>query len=287
LPAQVVLDRQLGAGDAAISGDPTMVYEAVMNLCTNGMQAMPQGGTLRVELDIEELPVAKPLFETTLRAGRYVRLAVSDTGSGIAPEVMSRLFEPFFTTKGPHKGTGLGLAVVHGVVADLGGAVDVHSEPGKGSRFDLYFPCADRPPGSAERLDGDALDVPMGHGQSILVVDDEPGLVELAEELLAGLGYEAFGVASSVQALARFRENPSRFELVLTDEVMPEMTGTVLATELHALRPDLPIVLASGYGGPQLEQRAAAAGVTVLVKKPLARAELARAVARALTSGRA
>ncbi len=206
-------------------------------------------------------------------------LSVANTGSGIAPDVMARLFEPFFTTKGPNQGTGLGLAVVHGVVADLGGAIDVQSAPGKGSCFTLYFPCAVGPPDAATDADP-ALQ--LGQGQTVLVVDDEPALAELAEELLAGLGYEAFGVASSALALERFRQDPARFDLVLTDELMPGMTGTALAAEMHALRPDLPIVLASGYGGPQLEQRAAAAQVTVLVAKPLARPELARAVARAL-----
>ncbi len=279
LPPGIALDRQLDAPDAAISGDSTMVYEAAMNLCTNAMQAMPGGGSLRVAVRVEQTTVARPLFETTLAPGCHVVLSVADTGSGIPPDVMARLFEPFFTTKGPHQGTGLGLAVVHGVVADLGGAIDVHSAPGKGSCFTLYFPCAAGPLDA--QTDTDTA-LPLGQGQTVLVVDDEAPLVELAEELLAGLGYEPFGVASSTLALERFRQDPSRFDLVLTDEVMPGMTGTALATALHALRPELPIVLASGYGGPQLEQRAAAARITVLVKKPVARAELARAVARAL-----
>lgn len=279
LPAGVKLVPQLHADDAVIVGDPTMVYEAAMNLCTNGMQAMPQGGDLFVDLSVVRVDEPRIFFETTLGPGRYACLAVTDGGSGIAPEVMSRLFEPFFTTRGPDKGTGLGLAVVHGVVADLGGAIDVQSELGKGARFTLYFPCTDRVPEAAVSPDGE---LPLGNGQRVLVVDDEPALVELAEELLAGLGYEPFGVVSSVQALERFKEDVQRFDLVLSDEVMPDMTGTLLAAALHEVRPGLPIVIASGYGGPQLELRAANAGVTVLVKKPLARAELAQAVARAL-----
>ena len=282
LPAKLELDRRLNAPDAAISGDATMVYEAAMNLCTNAIQAMQataEGGKLVVELAIvhQELPLA--LFEQSLAPGRYACLSVADSGPGIAPEVKARLFEPFFTTKGPHKGTGLGLAVVHGVMHDLGGAIDVQSELGRGTRFALYFPCVDDVAQDAPTLDPAA---PQGEGQTVLVVDDEAALVELAEELLAGLGYEPVGFASSVQALAEFKADPDRFDLVITDEVMPDMTGTVLATALHELRPGLPIVLASGYGGPQLEARAAAAGITVLVKKPLVRAELAQAIARAL-----
>lgn len=279
LPESVRLDQQLQAQGSAVRGDPTLVYEAVMNLCTNAVQAMPQGGTLQVRLSIEQLDAPKSMFENTLAAGRYACVAVSDSGAGIAPDVMARLFEPFFTTKGRQQGTGLGLAVVHGVVSDLGGAVDVFNVSGQGARFVLYFPCVDALPDAPTRPDDD---LPQGQGQHVLVVDDEPALVELTEELLAGLGYEAFGVVSSQQALERFRHDPDRFALVLTDELMPAMTGTELATALHALRPTLPIVLVSAYGGPQLEQRAAAAGVTVLLNKPLARAELARALAQAL-----
>jgi PAS domain S-box-containing protein len=281
LPPHVQLERQLRAPEASIKGDATMVLEAVMNLCTNALQAMPDGGTLTVGLESVSLAEPLPLFETTLAPGRYVRLAVVDTGSGIAPAVMVRLFEPFFTTKGPHKGTGLGLAVVHGVMADLHGAIDVRSAPGRGSTFELYFPAVDDAPREIPAIDDET---PLGEGQAVLYVDDEPALVELAQEMLAGLGYEPFGIASSVEALARFKQDPGRFDLVVTDEVMPEMIGTALAAAIHTVRPDLPIVLASGFGGPQLEERARAAGVTVQVSKPLVRAELARAVAGALRS---
>lgn len=279
LPASVRLVPRLNAPEAVISGDVTMVYEAAMNLCTNALQAMPQGGVLQVALDEVRLVVPRQLFDLRLPAGRYARLSVTDTGAGIAPEVMARLFEPFFTTRGPQVGTGLGLAVVHGVMVDLGGAIDVQSTPGQGARFDLYFPRVEGVPDEARQVDDTA---PTGSGQTVLLVDDEPGLVELAEELLAGLGYEPVGFASSVQALAEFQRDPERFDLLLTDEVMPEMTGTALAQAVHVVRPGLPVVLASGYGGPQLAARAAGAGVTVLIKKPLVRAELARALARAL-----
>ena len=284
LPAAVRLDRQLHAPQAAIVGDATAVYEAAMNLCTNALQAMPQGGMLEVELETLELAEPLALFEKSLAPGRYARLAVTDGGGGIAPEVMARLFEPFFTTKGPSKGTGLGLAVVHGVMADLGGAIDVQNVPSRGARFVLYFPCLDAVPQDDVAAD---TTTPSGQGQTVLVIDDEPALVELAEELLAGLGYEPVGFGGSEQALAAFGADPDRFDLVLTDEVMPQMTGTALATALHAIRPRLPIVMASGYGGPQLEDRAATAGVTVLVKKPLVRAELAQALAQALQRGEA
>lgn len=279
LPVRVQLVRQLQAPAAVVAGDATMVFEAAMNLCTNALQAMPDGGTLTVALDEVRLTEPLPMFEQVLPAGAYARLVVTDGGPGIAPAVMARLFEPFFTTKGPRNGTGLGLAVVHGVMADLRGGIDVRSTPGQGASFALYFPCSDGP---ATPVDAAPLLAPPGQGQVVLVVDDEPGLVALAEELLAGLGYEPVGFASSAQALAAFSRAPDRFDLLLTDEVMPELTGTALAAAVHALRPGLPVVLASGFGGPQLATRAAEAGVAIVLKKPLVRAELAQAIDRAL-----
>lgn len=290
LPTGVRLQRDLHAEDAVVRGDTTAIFEAVMNLCSNGVQAMPSGGTLRVSLERVEVERERLLFEGRLAAGRWVRLGVDDQGSGIAPEVLPRLFEPFYTTRevatqgagGAHRGTGLGLAVVHGVVLDLGGAIDVHSEPGHGARFDLYLPCVDDAvPDEAMAAGADAA-LPPGDGQAVLVVDDEPALVTLAEEMLAGLGYEPFGVASGAEALRRFEAEPDRFALVLTDEVMPGLTGTALAAAIHRIRPGLPVVLTSGWGGARLEQRAAAAGIAACLGKPLTRTALARALAEAL-----
>ncbi len=282
LAPQIRLVRELDAPLAAIDGDATLIHEAAMNLCTNAVQAMPDGGTLTVSLSVQSLTRPRPLHASTLAAGRHACLSVADSGPGIAPDVMARLFEPFFTTRSALRGTGLGLAVVHSVMADLGGAIDVRSRPGEGATFSLYFPCVDAVPAAPEPI-GPTEDLPRGHGQRVLVIDDEPALVELAEEMLAELGYEPAGLSDSTLALARFDAAPDRFDLVLTDELMPGLCGTALACEMRRRRPDLPIVLASGYGGPQLDERAAAAGITVRVGKPLTRAELARAVAQALS----
>ncbi|MDP4299990.1 ATP-binding protein [Leptothrix discophora] len=282
LPPGIVLTRQLQAPQAAIDGDATLIHEAAMNLCTNAIQAMPEGGTLRVSLGVDMLSRPRLLHASTLQPGRYARLSVTDSGPGIQPEVMARLFEPFFTTRSALRGTGLGLAVVHSVMADLGGAIDVQSPSGQGATFSLYFPCVDTVPAPPPPAVTEA-DLPRGRGEVVLVVDDEPALVELAEEMLAELGYEPAGLSDSALALARFDATPDRFDLVLTDELMPGLCGTALACEIRARRPDLPIVLASGYGGPQLDERAAAAGITVRVSKPLTRAELARALAQALS----
>ena len=278
LPGGVTLERRLDALDATVMGDATLLHEAAMNLCVNALQAMPAGGTLEVGLETLALVEPLELLERELPPGRYVRLRISDTGTGIAPAVVQRLFEPFFTTKGG-RGTGLGLAVVRSVVRQLDGAIGLESELGTGSTFSLYFACVDADAGPASIEVGA---VPRGRGQTVLVVDDEPALVELAEELLASLGYEPVGFRSSAEALAAFLAEPDRFDAVLTDELMPELTGTTLAAAVHELRPRLPVVVVSGYGGPHLEARGRHAGVVLIARKPLERANLAQLMARAL-----
>jgi signal transduction histidine kinase/CheY-like chemotaxis protein len=279
LPPGVVLERRLAAHGARLRGDPTQVFEAIMNLCTNAMQAMSGGG--RVSVQLERLHVGGPrvLSHSQLSAGDYLALAVSDQGTGITPAVMERLFEPFFTTRSAQSGTGLGLAVVHGVVAEFGGATDVQSTPGQGARFTLYFPeCT-------EALDSQSSfpqAAPAGTGQTLLVVDDEPMLLDMVAEMLKGLGYEPVVYSDPVTALQALRETPQRFAAVVADEVMPGLSGTQLTKALRLHMPHLPVLLVSGYGGALLASRAAAAGVTRVLAKPLQRAELARALAELL-----
>jgi len=275
----VVLERILEAPGAHLRGDPTQAFEAVMNLCTNAMQAMPQGGMLSVQLRREQVGSARVLSHSALAAGDYLALVVSDQGGGITPDVMEHLFEPFFTTRGAQSGTGLGLAVVHGVVAEFGGAIDVKSTPGQGARFTLYFP-ESFDAAAAPKSASDAA--PVGAGQTVLVVDDEPTLVGLVEELLQGLGYAPVGFTSSADALQALREDPTRYAAVITDEVMPRLSGTQLTEALRAFAPSLPVLLLTGYGGAQLAQRAAAAGVSRVLSKPLQRGELARVLADVL-----
>src|SRR4029450_11944243 len=264
----VRLERHLDAGDAAIIGDATQLHQVAMNLCTNALQAMENGGVLMVTLDRAAVAQASTLSHGTLPRGAYVRLSVSDTGSGIPAQVLDRIFDPFFTTKGVGEGTGLGLALVHGIVADLGGAIDVSTLEGRGTTFAIWLPIQ----GEAAQSERDvARALPVGRGQTILVVDDERPLVALAEETLAELGYEAVGFDSSVAALRAFCATPARFDAVLTDEMMPEIAGTDLAGHLRKLRPDIPIVLMSGYAGTQLLERARAAGVSDVLRKPLQR----------------
>lgn len=276
---RIILERRFEAHGARLRGDPNRVFEAFMNLCTNAMQAMPDGGSLGIQLTRERVTASRVLSHAPLHAGDYLVLTVSDQGTGITPEVMEHLFEPFFTTRGAQSGMGLGLAVVHGVMTEFGGAVDVQSTPQSGAQFILYFPestdVLDSPAGAQKT-------VPSGAGQTILIVDDEPTLVALTEELLVGLGYEPAGFIDPLAALQALREAPQRFAAVITDEIMPGLSGTELTRDLRLHAPSLPVLLISGFGGAALASRAAAAGVTRVLAKPLQRAELARALVEVL-----
>jgi len=276
----VEFTRHFGAPGARLRGDATQVYEAVMNLCVNALQAMPEGGVLDVTLRRLVVTAPRVLSHSKLRAGRYAVLAVSDQGIGISTEAMERLFEPFFTTRGNTGGNGLGLAVVHGVVAEMGGAVHVESAPRKGSRFTLYLPESSEVPGAATASQPQE---PRGDGQRLLIVDDDPQLVALSVQMLSGLGYRPVGFSDARAALEAARADPGGFAAVITDEMMPDLGGIQLAEALGAFAPHAPVLLVSGFGGPQLAERAQVAGVARLLAKPVRRAELARVLAELLS----
>jgi PAS domain S-box-containing protein len=281
LPAGVRLERRLDAGDAAIVGDATQLHQVAMNLGTNALQAMEKGGVLEVSMDRAEVAQTRRLSHGNLNPGKYVRLRVSDTGSGIPPRVLDRLFDPFFTTKGVGEGTGLGLSLVHGIVTDLGGAIDIRSAIGEGTAFTIWLPTAGE---TTVPVDEVVAELSHGHGQTVMIVDDEKALVAIGEEMLAELGYEPIGFTSSVAALEAFREAPDRFDIVLTDETMPELIGTALAVKVHELRPDVSIILMSGYAGAQMLERARAAGISEVLRKPLQSRDIAECFGRVLRS---
>src|SRR3989442_857558 len=280
LPDTVRIESELRAGRAAMLGDPTQVHQVLMNLATNGIQAMSDsGGALRVSL--EALRLEAPHLATTGRvpAGDWIVLKIIDAGVGIAPGIMERIFDPFFTTKDVGVGTGLGLSLVHGIVAELGGAVDVASAVGSGSTFTVYLP---RSGEAVESAEIEAPAVPRGDRQRVLVVDDEEPLVRLATRTLEELGYEPVGFTSSVAALAAFRADPDRFDALITDERMPGMSGATLIREVRGIRHAIPIVLVSGYVGKEVARRAYNAGADEVLKKPLSARELATSLARVL-----
>ena len=281
LPPGMTLDATLTADSVAVSGDATQLHQVVMNLCTNAVQAMGEAGVLRVDLRLVEVDQPLQLLHGNLAAGSHVRLCVHDTGPGFAPEVLLRAFEPFFSTKKAGEGTGLGLSVVHGIVRDLGGAIDVESTLGSGTRMSVWLPVAAE---SVTIMSQDNDDWPRGDGQVVMIVDDEGPLVELGEELLAELGYSPLAFDSGEAALAAFRADPSNFDAVLTDESMPGMTGSELARAILAVRPELPVIMMTGHVVAGLEDRAAKAGVCLLLHKPLAARELAKSLARCLAA---
>jgi len=265
------------ADTAAVRGDATQLQQVVMNFCTNAAHAMDDRGTIDVALDTADVGQEAPLSHGTLAKGRYIRLTVRDTGRGIDPETLERIFEPFFTTR--RAGTGLGLATVHGIIADHGGALNVSSRPGFGSRFEAYVAAADT---DVHEADDTGAPVLTGRGETILLVEDDRPLMLLGEEMVASLGYEPVGFQSGARALANFQMDPDRFDLVLTDQVMPEITGMELALAVHRIRREMPIILVTGQSAPLSRETLQAADICEVLRKPLLLQELGDALARHL-----
>jgi PAS domain S-box-containing protein len=280
LPETIQLELRLDARDAFVAGDPAHMHQVVMNLCSNAVHAMPDGGKLCVELALQHLDTPRSLSHGAIGSGEFVRLTVHDTGVGIPPDLLERIFNPFFTTRKAGEGTGLGLSLVEGIVREYSGAVDVHSVVGRGTHFEVYLPVIDAVAVSDDQREAAP---PHGDGQTVLLVDDEETLIALGEEVLAELGYEPIGFVSSEAAWQAFSANPQRFDAVLTDQTMPGITGLELATRIRAARPDVPVILASGYSSATLERDAKAAGIADVLRKPLRQADLAWAMSRALS----
>ncbi|HEX2480156.1 MAG TPA: ATP-binding protein [Geminicoccaceae bacterium] len=294
LPPGVSVQSDLRAGRAAILGDATQVYQVATNLATNAVHAMPAGGMLRVDLANVRVEAPRAATIGALAAGEYVALTVADTGAGIPPEIMERIFDPFFTTKEVGTGTGLGLSLVHGIVTELGGCIDLATKVGAGTTFTVYLP---RSGDAAEAEDGTELAVPRGEGQRVLVVDDEEPLVRLATRTLEELGYAPVGFTSSSDALAALRADPQRFDALITDERMPGVSGSALIREVRGIRSSIPVVLMSGHLGPtadrvresglfqtlgMAQKIAAAIGADEVLQKPLSARDLATSLARVL-----
>jgi PAS domain S-box-containing protein len=276
LPANIQIDLNLAADAPAVLADPTQIYQVTLNLATNALHAMEgRQGCLTVKL--EAFTPDEPFLAThaKFRPIRYTRLTIADTGHGMEAKTLERIFEPFFTTKPVGKGTGLGLAVVHGIIQSHDGIITVESRVGAGTTFGLYFP--------AQLLD-EAITkpglrkLPQGHGQKILVVDDEVVLTNAVEQLLKLLNYQATISNRPRAAIALVRENPAAFDLVITDLTMPEINGLEVATEIHRLRPELPIILATGFRASLTTEDLRKAGICELLEKPMSLVKLAEAL---------
>ncbi|MGC4074725.1 MAG: PAS domain S-box protein [Nibricoccus sp.] len=280
LPATIELSVRISDDVPVVLADPSQVHQVLMNLCTNSAYAMrDRPGRLSVMLGRVKVDAAQVRIQPDLREGFYACVTVSDTGSGMTSAVLKRAFEPFFTTKGPGEGTGLGLSVVHGIMQDHEGAVTVESVLGKGTTFRLYFP---EQIGATEEGPVGAQPLMSGHGERVLFIDDELALCDSTRQLLDKLGYQTTALSSPVAAMERFRENPDGFDIVITDLSMPFMTGVDVGREMLALRPELPVVLASGFTGTWTAEKVQAQGMRDLLIKPLTAAALSAAIRRVL-----
>jgi two-component system, cell cycle sensor histidine kinase and response regulator CckA len=269
-----------------VLADPTQIHQVLINLCTNAAHAMHErGGLLHVSLTEVEPDADFLSRQSDMHPGPYLKLTVKDTGYGMETVLMERIFDPYFTTKQPGEGTGLGLAVVHGIVKGHGGAITVHSEPGKGTTFHVFLPVLEKPTSSVSKSETGAPEPLPGGCECILFVDDEEGLGKSTSEMLRQLGYIVAARNSGIEALEAFRAQPNRFDLVITDLTMPKMTGTELARMLLQLRPDIPVILCTGFSQTMTHERASSMGIRELVMKPILIHELAATIRRVLDAG--
>ncbi|MGD0231816.1 MAG: GAF domain-containing protein [Syntrophorhabdales bacterium] len=279
IPSTIGIKVNVESESGLVLGDPVQIQQVLMNLATNAAHAMlEKGGVLDIKLSDFSVSPSNGNSHG-IEPGLYMKLLVSDTGAGIPAGIIDRIFDPFFTTKGVGEGTGLGLSVVMGIVRQFHGHITVESQPGKGSTFCVYFPKIVGAPADDKAARDET--VPTGH-ECILFVDDEEALVEMGEELLAELGYQVVSKTSSREALATVRLDPTRFDLVITDQTMPELAGVELAKEILAVRPDMPIILCTGFSHIVNEDSAKAAGIRAFAMKPLTRREISRTIRNVL-----
>ena len=250
----------------------------LINLCGNAADALlDKGGTISIDLHNETVETKDSRLNPLL-PGRYVKIVIRDTGCGMDKATLNRIFEPYFTTKAIGKGTGIGLAVVHGIVTGHNGSIAVASEPGKGTVFTIYLPAHC---GRVERDDKDCPAMPLG-SERILLVDDEPSILKLGKQRLERLGYTVVGTTNPVKALALFKVDPQAFDLVITDMAMPGLAGDQLATEILRYRPHIPVILCTGYSEKISEDRAALVGIRAFAMKPIDRTEFAITIRKVL-----
>ncbi len=261
--------------ESLILGHPTQVHQIMMNLCTNAAHAMEEGGGI-LEVSLADIAISGNEVnpKVQLPQGNYIEIKVSDTGVGMPAEIMASIFEPYFTTKGTAQGTGLGLAVVHGIVESYGGEIVVESDPGQGSVFTIYLPVTKK---RKPHLSYAPEELPMGT-ERILFVDDEAPIISMGKRMIERLGYRITCRTSSIEALELFRSRPLDFDLVITDMTMPNMTGDRLAVELLKIRRDIPVILCTGYSTQITEESAREIGIKAFVHKPVVKADLARTI---------
>jgi len=280
LPSTIKINQSVSPDAAMVMADPTHIHQIVMNLCTNAAHAMRENGGL-LEVSVSNLLISDGMTLTNpdFQTGLYVHLRVTDNGRGIAPQIMDKIFDPFFTTKKQGEGTGLGLSVVYGIVKSYEGVIHVESKSGEGSTFDIYLPrlIADNV------IKGEEIDqAPPRGNECILVVDDEKNLVIAMQKYLATLGYDVVTSTDGLDALGIFRKDPHRYDLIITDMTMPRMTGLKLSQEILSIRPEIPIILCTGYCESITESEAKRYGIREFVMKPIRLSEYSRLIRTSL-----
>ena len=278
LPTTVRIVQDIQS-ESLILADPTQIHQVLLNLCTNAGHAMEEkGGVLEVKLKDVKFETDFRDEHIELEPGSYVELTISDTGHGMPAYVVDRMFEPFFTTKGIGEGTGMGLSVVHGIVGSYGGVIGAHSDPGEGTTIKVYFPVVDRQVESHIQIEE-----PAATGtERILFVDDVPDLVTIGKQMLESLGYTVTTCTSSLEALKLFKAKPDQFDLVITDMTMPYMPGDILSTELMKVRPEIPVILCTGYSSKISDEKASRIGIKAFAYKPISKQDIAKMVRRVL-----
>ncbi|MBF0203561.1 MAG: response regulator [Desulfamplus sp.] len=276
IPTTIEIRKNIKQECGLIKADPTQIHQVIMNLATNAYHAMEEnGGIMTISLKEVELDDQNAL-NLSIKKGLYACLTVSDTGTGIPEYVKEKIFDPFFTTKEQGKGTGIGLSVVQGIVKNAGGSIHLKSEVGKGTEFTIYFPVVISH--IQEENAGSKTEIMQGGSERILIVDDEEALIELYKEVLERLGYQVTSIKISVEALEVFRANPDKFDMVITDMAMPNMSGDKLALKLLEIRHDIPILLCTGFSRTMSEEKVLSMGIKGLLMKPIEIGELDRKI---------
>jgi CheY-like chemotaxis protein len=278
-PVDIKIELHLSADTYPVMGNETQINQLLINVCNNAVDALPdKGGLITVELLNETIDIQQSKHQTKLSPGQYTKLMVSDNGIGMSAEILDRVFEPYFTTKDIGEGTGIGMAIVHGIVERHGGEIIVDSKPGRGTTFTIFFPAYE---GQLDQKTGEQDILPLGD-ENILYVDDEPAIANIGKRLLDSLGYTTVSVTDPEKALDMVRKDPNKFDLLITDMAMPDMTGDQLVIETLKVRQDMPMIMCTGYSAKISEKDAKDIGVNSYIMKPINKSELAKAVRKVL-----
>ncbi len=271
IPATIDIRKDISPDCGVVMANPTQIHQIIMNLVTNASHAMEESGG-QIEVGLKQMALERDMLGNSgLKPGPYLCLSVSDTGKGMDEAVIRKIFDPFFTTKGKGQGTGMGLSVVHGIVQNMGGVIQALSQPDQGALFQVFLPLAQN---ALEASKPQVRNPIQGGIEKILLVDDEQEILALETQMLEPLGYQVYPVQSSLEALAVFRSDPARFDLVITDMAMPQMAGDKLAGQLLSLRPDIPILICTGFSRTLSREKANALGIKGFLMKPVSMGEL-------------